>query len=115
METNAVELKILILSILFIIPVELLAMLIAADNGYFSVELLGVVRVIETGLIILVVMIWGKGVSSIGLNPLKMLAGVKRGLIWSAVIGLITAAFFVLFFADSNMTLIILQMKSNLY
>jgi len=63
----------------------------------------GVVRLIEITLIIIIVLVWGKGLSSIGLVASEMIKGLKRGLFWSAGFGIITFfAFIVLFLVDIN-------------
>ncbi|MBW1643405.1 MAG: CPBP family intramembrane metalloprotease, partial [Deltaproteobacteria bacterium] len=63
----------------------------------------GVVRLIETALIIIVVIVWGQGLPSIGLAPSKMGKGLIKGLFWSAGFGIITFfAFIALFLVDIN-------------
>jgi len=63
----------------------------------------GVVRLIETVLVIIIVMVWGQGLPSIGLAPSKMVKGLIRGLFWSAGFGIITFfAFIALLIVDIN-------------
>jgi hypothetical protein len=65
--------------------------------------ILGAARLLETILIILIVLIWGKGISSIGLASSKIAFGLKKGMIWSAGFGMVACfAFVVLFAAGSN-------------
>ena len=63
-----------------------------------SMTALGVARLFETILILLVVMLWGNGLPSIGLASSQAIPGVKKGLIWSAGFGILAfSAFLVLF------------------
>ncbi len=63
-----------------------------------SMTALGVARLFETILILLVVMLWGNGLPSIGLASSQAFPGVKKGLIWSAGFGtLALSAFLILF------------------
>jgi membrane protease YdiL (CAAX protease family) len=100
MEANKIKIKTLCISITAIAFIEVAR--IAISRGYFSpMVILGVVRALETGLIIWIVIFWGKGLSSIGLAPSTMCHGLKRGLIWSAGFGLVTFfGFTALFLVD---------------
>ncbi len=57
---------------------------------------LGITRVLEIMLLILIVIQLEKSVDAIGLGPEKLLAGLKKGLIWSACFG-IAAGILILF------------------
>jgi hypothetical protein len=62
--------------------------------------ILGGARLLETGLIILCVLIWGKGFPSIGLARSRIVPGLRKGLIWSAGFAVVTfLAFAILFVA----------------
>jgi len=100
MEARKVELKTLLISLGVILGVEFLAKAMISTGLYHSMIFLGTLRLVETVLILLIVSVRGKGVSSIGLSPKTLVSGLKGGLIWSACFGAITAlAFVVLFFA----------------
>ena len=59
---------------------------------------LGIARLFEIILISLIVLVWEKGLPSIGLARSKMFSGFKKGLIWSAGFGVLALfAFLVLF------------------
>jgi hypothetical protein len=90
MEANEIEIKVLSLSLASIILIETAAYFITSYLLYPSLMFLGVVRFFETALMILIVIICGKGLSSIGLASSKMIPGFKKGLTWSAAIGLST-------------------------
>jgi hypothetical protein len=55
---------------------------------------LGATRLLEAFLFIMIVVTWGKGLLSIGLARYQILAGIKRGLIWSAAFGMIVSFVF---------------------
>jgi len=100
MEAKKVELKTLLISLGTVLGVEFLTKEMISTGLYHSMIFLGVLRLVETILVLLIVSVWGKGVSSIGLSPRTLVTGLRRGLIWSACFGAITAlAFVVLFFA----------------
>lgn len=100
MDANKIKIKTLCISIAAITFVEVAR--VAVSRGYFSTMVtLGVARALETGLIIWIVIFWGKGLSSIGLAPSTMSYGLKKGLIWSAGFGVVTFfGFTVLFLVD---------------
>ena len=60
--------------------------------------LLGLARLFEIGLILLVVSIHGDGLHSIGLGALQIFPGIKKGIIWSTGFGLIICSAFLLLF-----------------
>jgi membrane protease YdiL (CAAX protease family) len=87
METNRIQIKTLIVSLIALISVELATRFVALKTEYSPTVILGVARLLEIILIILVVQNWEKGTSSIGLERFKILYGIRRGLIWSACFG----------------------------
>ncbi|UCF72460.1 MAG: CPBP family intramembrane metalloprotease [Deltaproteobacteria bacterium] len=103
MEANKIEVKTLIISLATILSVEAATKVVIPHGLYRPMVSLGVVRLLEIILLILTVLIWGKGLSSIGLARSKLFFGLKKGMIWSAGFGM--AAFFgfvVLFAAGVN-------------
>ncbi len=98
METDKIELKTLLISLGTLIGVEFLARVVISKGLYHSMVFLGVLRLVETILVLLTVSFWGKGISSIGLTPQRIGVGFKRGLIWSAGFGAIAAIPFVVLF-----------------
>lgn len=115
MEAKKVELKILIISLAAIIPIELVMKAVIPKNQYLPIVILGAARLFETSLMIMIFFVWGKGISSIGLAPSKMIHGLKKGLIWSACFGIITSLVFaVLYTVGQNpLTLIETRLPSN--
>jgi len=58
---------------------------------------LGTARLLETILILLIILLWGKGLTSIGLAPSKIFPGFIKGLSWSVGFGVLALlGFFVL-------------------
>jgi len=103
MEAKKIEIKIFLLSLATLVLIETAATLSISGIKISPMVATGVVRLIEITLIIIIVLVWGKGLSSIGLVASEMIKGLKRGLFWSAGFGIITFfAFIVLFLVDIN-------------
>lgn len=115
MEAKKVGLKILIISLAAIISIELVMKAVIPKNQYLPIVILGATRLFETSLMIMIFFVWGKGMSSVGLAPSKMIHGLKKGLIWSACFGIITSLVFaVLYTVGQNpLTLIETRLPSN--
>jgi len=115
MEAKKVELKILIISLAAIIPIELVMKAVITKNQYLPIVILGAARLFETSLMIMIFFVWGKGISSVGLAPSKMIHGLKKGLIWSACFGIITSLVFAVLYAvgQNPLTLIETRLPSN--
>lgn len=115
MEAKKVELKILIISLAAIIPIELVMKAVIPKNQYLPIVILGAARLFETSLMIMIFFVWGKGMSSVGLAPSKMIHGLKKGLIWSACFGIITSLVFAVLYAvgQNPLTLIETRLPSN--
>ncbi|MDD5723217.1 MAG: CPBP family intramembrane metalloprotease [Syntrophales bacterium] len=65
---------------------------------YHPMIIMGVARVTGVLLILLIVLVWGRGLPSVGLSPPEIIPGLKKGLIWSAVLGAVTLLVFVVLF-----------------
>ncbi len=99
METGKIQIKTLVICLAAVIAVEAVLRAGLRPGVYNSIIVLGAVRFLQAGLIIIIVLIRERGLSSIGLSLTKTLPGLKRGLIWSAGFGLITLLGFALIFA----------------
>ena len=99
MEAKAITLKTLAVSIAAILIAEML--LRPAVSPLFSSALPGIAitRIAEIILLLVVVVKFEKNSLAIGLGPERMAAGIKRGLIWSAVFGLAALVVFLLMLA----------------
>jgi membrane protease YdiL (CAAX protease family) len=111
METNKIEIKTLLISLGMIMGVEFVARVVISKGPYHPMIALGVVRLVETGLIFLVFSVCGNGISSLGLSPRAMGPGLKRGFIWSAGFGAITALVFVVLFLAGIDPLALVRVK----
>jgi hypothetical protein len=103
MEASEIKIKAFFISLATIACIEGTAKIAVFGSNLNPMMILGIVRVLETILIIRIVLIWGKGISSIGLAPSTIVRGIKKGVLWSAAFGLGTFfAFFALFVFDIN-------------
>ncbi len=115
MEAGTIKIKTLIISLGAVIAVEVVARVGIRPGAYNPMIVSGAVRLLQAGLIIIIVLIREKGLSSIGLSLTKTLPGLKRGLTWSAGFGLITLLGFALIFAIglNPLTLIHTHLPAN--
>lgn len=84
METG-ITLRILLLSIMAVIVVELTAVFSASSTDLSVLAAIGLARFIDTVLIVIILVVLGRGLSSIGLVFSSMMVGVKRGLAWAGL------------------------------
>jgi membrane protease YdiL (CAAX protease family) len=104
MEASEIKIRVLLISIATIVLIEATKSIVTWQVRYIPMLIsLGAARLLEMGLIVLIVSAWGRGFSSIGLAPSNMLQGLKKGLVWSAIFGLATFfAFLILFLLNIN-------------
>lgn len=95
MAAKRIETKIFFLSLAAIVLPEVGTMVFISQGLLSPTLTLGLARMLEVVLILSVVSIWGKGISSIGLAPRQMVTGLRKGLIWSAVFGIVVLLGFV--------------------
>ena len=91
MEAKEIQLKTLFLCLAAVIAVELATWVVASKSVYHPMLILAGGRLLQILLIVLIIMIWGKGLSSIGLARSGMVSGLKKGLLWSAGFGAIAS------------------------
>ena len=101
MEAKEIPIRTLFLCLSGVLTLELGARMVAAKTIYHPMLILGGARLLEVLLIVLIVSTWGKGLSSVGLDPSEMVSGLKKGLIWSAGFGAITSIACIGLFAAS--------------
>ena len=89
MEAKEIELRTLLLCLAAVIAVELGTWVVVSHSAYHPMLVLATARLLQILLIILIVVIWGKGLSSIGLARSEMVSGLKKGLLWSGGFGAI--------------------------
>jgi membrane protease YdiL (CAAX protease family) len=92
------QLKVFIFILVSILVVEWLEKVIIPRTLLDPMIILGAARLLQVLLILLIVVTWGKGIETIGLDLPRIFFGIKKGLIWSFGFGLLAFfAFLVLF------------------
>jgi membrane protease YdiL (CAAX protease family) len=91
MEAKQIPIRIFLISALATLAFEFATRWVLQHH---SISLVGAVRLIESSLIILIVQLWGPGVSWLGLDMRFWLAGLKRGLLWSAGLAFVSSLIF---------------------
>ena len=99
MEADRVQIKTLAICLAAVIAVEAVLRVGLRPGSYNPIIILGAVRLLQAGMVIIIVLIRERGLSAIGLSLMGVLSGLRRGLIWSAGFGLITLLGFALIFA----------------
>jgi membrane protease YdiL (CAAX protease family) len=89
METVRIQMKTLALCLGAVVAVEAGTRLGIPGKSPHPMVVLGAVRLLQAGLIILIVFIREKRLTSIGLSLKGLLPGIKKGWIWSAGFGLL--------------------------
>lgn len=87
MEANRITVKSLIISIGAVLCVEAAVGAFITGCPFNSTFVLGLMRIIEIALLVVAAVLWGNGLSSVGLARSSAVHGVVRGLIWSAGFG----------------------------
>lgn len=111
MEANRISARILIISLVTTLSVEWLLRLVAAKGLFDTMFVLGAARFIEIILVILILLIWGRGASSVGLAPSQIIPGLRRGLVWSAGFGIAAFVVFVGLYLAGIDSLILAQAR----
>jgi len=95
MAAKRIEAKIFFLSLAVLLFPEVGIRVFISESPLSPTLTLGLARVLQVVLIFFIVSIWGRGISSIGLAPHQMATGLRKGLIWSAVFGIVVLLGFV--------------------
>ena len=98
METEKIKLNTVIISILVIAVIEIIARMLINSNFIDSLTGLGLARLVEIFLLLVVITVREKGLSAIGLEASGIYRGFIKGLIWAVSFGL--AAGVILFIID---------------
>ena len=101
MEAKEIPIRTLFLCLAAVLAVELGTRVVPAKPIYHPMLILGGARLLEILLIVLIVVTWGQGLSSVGLARSEIISGLKKGLIWSAGFGAITSIICIGLFAAS--------------
>jgi len=103
MVVKTIEAKIVFLALAALVTTEVAIRCFISGTVQSPMFVLGVGRVAQVLILLVIVSIWGTGSSSIGLVRGQILAGVERGLIWSGVFGICAClGFAVLYATDIN-------------
>ena len=97
MESEKIEVKIFLSALAAVVLVELITSKVIVLDRYFLIQ--GAARLLDVILILSIVVLWGRGLASVGLEPAKLFNGVKRGALWSAGFGIVTAICFAALYA----------------
>ena len=92
MEAKAISMKWVTLSLLAVLITEIAVRILLSAYPIHPMGLLGTARFIEILLVIQIARRYGDGVGALGLSRARVGEGLKRGLIWSAGFGFLTAA-----------------------
>ena len=99
MDADKIKIKTLMISLVAVIVVEVIARVGIRIGVYDPIIVLGAARLLQAGLIIIIVLIREKDLASIGLSMKGLIPGIRRGCVWSAGFGLIVLTGFVVFYA----------------
>jgi len=91
MEAKKIELRTLCQCFAAVLAIELGTWVVTSKFPYHPLFILAGARLLQILLMILIVVTWGKGLSSIGLARSEMVSGLKKGLLWSAGFGAMTS------------------------
>ena len=94
METRSITLNTLLISACAVIGIEGAARFVIAKGILLPMAGLGAARIIQIVVMVAVVRILEKRITCIGISRSGILAGLKKGVIWSGSFGLATAAVF---------------------
>jgi len=111
MEAKKIQLRTLFLCLAAVIPVELGTWVVASKSAYHPMLVLAAARLLQILLIVLIVVIRGKGLYSIGLARSGMASGLKKGLLWSVGFGAIASLLCIGSFAAGINPLTLIKMR----
>jgi membrane protease YdiL (CAAX protease family) len=98
METKQIEIKTFLICLVAISCIEGARWLAVSRIHWNEMVLLGLARLLEIGLIFLIVWVHGNGLHSIGLKASQISTGIKKGIIWSAGFGVLVFSTFLFLF-----------------
>ena len=98
MEAKKITMKTVVISIAAVLMTEVLFRPAIAALFVSPLPVIGITRMAEIILLILIVVQFEKSAGAIGLAPGEMFSGFKKGLIWSACFGIAAIVLFVLLY-----------------
>lgn len=91
MDSARIEIKPILFAVTAVFAIEVTTRLPGVVGRFNDLALTGVVRTLQSAVVILIVWQFGKGLHDIGLDRSSMGGGLKQGIIWSAGFGMATA------------------------
>ncbi len=91
MDTKTIDLKIVGVAIATLFLIEQIRAMAIVYLHWPELLVLGITRATQSALILGVVFAGTKGLAAVGLHSRQLLPGIKRGMVWSAGFGLLTA------------------------
>ena len=88
MEAGKVGIKLFGVSILILFLSEAGSMYLFSVFSNHHMPVLGGIRTIQLGLFLVAVVVFGRGMSDIGLAKDQIIPGIMKGLIWSLLFGM---------------------------
>jgi membrane protease YdiL (CAAX protease family) len=99
MESKSITLKSLLIAAAVVVGVEFVARILIAQNGVQPMIGLGLARLFQIILLLLIVIALEKNIASIGIVSSQLTAGIKKGIIWSIGFGIVTGVVFIILWA----------------
>ena len=96
--SRTIKIKTLIISVVAVFGVEAALKIGMATTPFDRMLLLGLARLLQTRALVMVVVTLEGGLAAIGLERHTLYPGLKKGLIWSAGVGIVVLLAFVLLF-----------------
>jgi uncharacterized protein len=99
METDRITITYFMVSIGAVLCLEAVATTTASVMNFDSMLLLGIVRLLEIALLAFTAVIFGNGLSSVGLARSGIIPGFARGMLWSAGFGVSALVGYIILYA----------------
>jgi len=104
MKQNEINSQVLLYASLILVVLELLTVVVISRTGLQALYLIGLARITESALLLIILSRCGGGLEAIGLARNKVSDGLKKGLIWSAGFGAASVVTLgILYFLDFNL------------
>lgn len=98
MGTTPIQTRIFLIAVLTIVVIETAAILITKAKDVIPMGYLGLLRTVESIVLVIVIQCQKKGLGIIGLASSRLCSGLKTGTIWSLVFAAIAALGFLVLF-----------------
>jgi len=89
MEAKQIAIRTLVVSILGVLCLEFLLRWQWMLSYHPLIVIVGLIRLLQAILVVLVAVVWDRGLPSLGMNRTTLFSGFKRGLLWSAAFALL--------------------------